>query len=165
MDEFFNPAGLEIAEDRRGAIAYGFIAPRVFYARFVGELSLSLGDHYVTRLICLFDDVPSLVYFADTSALASYDCGARTRFLRFVLDQRAKFSSLVLLSVRGGITPAARGFAVTVGEPVTLLDDPNEFDRLLSNVVPVADPALPTFVRVERAGVATAAERAGFSAR
>ncbi|HVY25119.1 MAG TPA: hypothetical protein VHB79_01155 [Polyangiaceae bacterium] len=164
MDEFFNPAGLDVAEDRRGAIAYGFIAPRVFYARFVGELSLALGEHYVTRLRSLFDAVPSLVYFADTSALAGYDCGARTRFLRFVLDQRAKFSSLVLLSSRAGITPAARGFAATVGEPVTLLDDPNEFDRLLSNVVPIADPALPAFVRVERTSLA-AAERGGISAR
>lgn len=164
MDEFFNPAGLEIAEDRAGAIAYGFIAPRVFYARFVGALSLSLGEHYVTRLSSLFDALPSLVYFADSSALTGYDCAARTRFLRFVLDQRAKLSSLVLLTPRGGITPAARSFAATVGEPVTLLDDPSEFDRLLSNIVPVADPLLPTFVRAaepDRVG----AERAGLNAR
>lgn len=159
MDEFFNPAGLEIAEDRAGAIAYGFIAPRVFYARFVGALSLSLGEHYVTRLTSLFEPVPSLVYFADSSALTGYDGATRTRFLRFVLDEGRKLSSLVLLSARGGITPAQRAFAATVGEPVTLLDDAHEFDRLLSNVVPVADPA--TFGRTDRVG--TELER--FSAR
>ena len=138
MQEFFNPAGLEISEDRAGAVAYGFIAPRVLYARFVGELSAELGADYVNRLMPLVAPLSSLAYFADASALTSYDYVARTRFLRFVLEHRDKLASIVMLTWSGGITPSARAFADAVGGPVAVLDDPGEFERLLSNLVPGA---------------------------
>lgn len=136
MHEFFNPAGLEISEDPTGAVAFGFIAPRVLYARFVGELSEGLGANYVARLNELLVAVPTLTYFADASALTGYDCAARAHLLRFVLAQRSKLASIVMLTWSAGITPAARAFAVAAGEPIAILDDPLEFDRLLTNVAP-----------------------------
>jgi hypothetical protein len=143
MHEFFNPAGLEISEDPTGAVAYGFIAPRVLYARFVGELSAGLGSNYVERLSELVTTVPSLAYFADASALSGYEGTARAHFLRFVLEQRKRLAAIVMLTWSGGITPAARAFASAVGEPIALLDDPAEFDRLLANVVPELRRAPP----------------------
>jgi hypothetical protein len=134
--EFFNPAGLDLLEDRIGAISYGFIAPRVLYSRFVGSLSAKLGESYVRRLDGLLRGVPACAYFSDASALTDYDCSARTRFTRLVREHRVKLASLVTLTWSEGVSPAARQFAASVGEPVTILTDPVEFDRLLSNVAP-----------------------------
>ena len=60
-------------EDRQGAIAYGYVAQRVFYARFVGRLSAELGTSYVRQLEATIGALPSLAYFADASALDEYD--------------------------------------------------------------------------------------------
>ena len=78
MHDLFNPAGLRMLEDQEGAIAYGYVAPRVFYARFVGRLSAELGDDYVRQLELAVGQVPALAYFADASALEEYDPIART---------------------------------------------------------------------------------------
>jgi hypothetical protein len=134
--EFFNPAGLDMLEDRSGAISFGFIAPRVLYTRFVGSLSAELGTSYVHRLEALLGGAAACTYFSDASALSNYDCLARTRLIRLVLEHRAKLASLVMLTWSEGLSPAARSFAATVGEPVVILTDPVEFDRLLSNVAP-----------------------------
>ena len=136
MHDLFNPAGLRMLEDQKGAIAYGYVAPRVFYARFVGQLSAELGSNYVAQLDLAVGQVPALAYFADASALSEYDLIARTRFARFVAARRVKFASLVILTWAGGISPAARAFADSLGEPVQILTDPLEFERRLANVAP-----------------------------
>lgn len=124
-------------EDREGAIAYGFIAPRVFYARFVGSLSAELGSNYVRRLEVAFDREESLAYFGDASALRAYDLVARTRFQSFVASRREKLASLVLLTWAAGIGPATRALTDALGQPLQIYSDPVEFDRALSNVAPV----------------------------
>jgi hypothetical protein len=134
--EFFNPAGLDLLEDRGGAVSCGFIAPRVLYSRFVGDLSADLGMSYVQRLERLLGGVPGLAYFSDYSALNRYDCVAKARFVRFVIQHRVKFACLVMLTWSEGVSPAARTFAATVGEPVSILTDPVEFDQVLSNLAP-----------------------------
>jgi len=140
MHDLFNPAGLHVLEDRDGAVAYGWIAHRVFYGRFVGSLSAELGTSFVQRLSALVSDVPALAYFADASALEQYDLVARTRFQRLVRAERGKFAALTILTWAGGVGPAARHFAALLGDPIDLLTDPAEFDRALSNVAPA--PAL-----------------------
>ncbi len=137
MHDLFNPAGLRMLEDQKGAIAYGYVAPRVFYARFVGQLSAELGTNYVHQLEAAVGQVPALAYLADASALAEYDLIARTRFARFVANRRVKFASLVMLTWAEGISPAARAFADTLGEPLQILSDPLEFERALANVAPL----------------------------
>src|SRR3954469_21629937 len=64
MHDLFNPAGLRMLEDQKGAIAYGYVAPRVFYARFVGQLSAELGSSYVHHLDAAVRQAPALAYFA-----------------------------------------------------------------------------------------------------
>jgi hypothetical protein len=137
MQELFNPAGLRMVEDPHGAIAYGWIAPRVCYARFVGALSAELGTRFVRQLEQLVGEVPALAYFADASALREYDLVARLHFQRFVEAERAKFAALVMLTWSEGLSAAARGLALALGEPVQILADPQEFERALSNVAPL----------------------------
>lgn len=137
MHDLFNPAGLRMLEDQKGAIAYGYVAPRVFYARFVGRLSAELGTNYVRQLEAAVGQVPALAYFADASALSEYDLIAWTRFAQFVTHRRVKLASMVILTWAAGIGPAARSFADSLGEPVQILTDPLEFERGLTNVAPL----------------------------
>jgi hypothetical protein len=136
MHDLFNPAGLHVLEDRDGAVAYGWIAPRVFYCRFVGCLSGELGTCFVQRLSGLISDVPVLAYFADASALEQYDLVARTRFQRVVLVERRKFVSMTILAWPGGVGPSVRNFAMLFAGAIDLLTDPTEFERALLNVAP-----------------------------
>jgi hypothetical protein len=136
MHDLFNPAGLHVLEDREGAVAYGWIAHRVFYCRLVGCLSARLGTSFVQRLSGLLSDVPALAYFADASALEQYDLVARTRFQHLVLAERRKFVSMTILAWAGGVGPAARNFATLLAGAIELLTDPAEFDRALLNVAP-----------------------------
>ena len=139
MHDLFNPASLGMLEDQQGAIAYGYVAPRVFYARFVGRLSAELGTSYVHQLEAAVGEEPALAYFADASALTQYDLIARTRFARFVVNRRAKFASLVILTWAEGVSPAARAFAASLGGGVQVLTEPLDFERTLANVAPLPE--------------------------
>jgi hypothetical protein len=134
MHDLFNPAGLCMLEERQGAIAYGYVAHRVFYARFVGCLSAELGTSYVERLEGALSQVASAAYFADASALRECDVAARSRFERLIAARRMKFTSIVILTWAGGGS-ALCPVADAAGE-VEWLADPLEFDRALCNVVP-----------------------------
>ena len=135
MQDLFNPAGLGMLEDREGAIAYGFIAPRVFYARFVGHLSAQLGTSYVQCLQVALERAESLAYFGDASALSAYDLVARTRFQSFVASRRRQFSALVFLT--WDTWPLSHPFSDALGDAPQIYADPADFDRVLSNVAPV----------------------------
>ena len=137
MYDLFNPAGLSMVEDRQGAIAYGYVANRVFYARFVGCLSAELGVSYVERLEGALKQVASVAYFTDASALREYDLAARSSFERFVAERRLKFASIAILT-RAAAGSALCSLADALGEPIELLSDPLEFDRALCNVAPLA---------------------------
>lgn len=142
MHDLFNPAGLGMLEDQKGAIAYGYVAPRVFYARFVGQLSARLGSNYAERLDAAVEQVPALAYFADASALRDYEFMARTHFARFVANRRMKFASLVILTWADSVGATARSFADSLGEPVRILSCPLEFERALANVAPTTAPVV-----------------------
>ena len=140
MHELFNPAGLRMVEDKNGAIAYGWIAPRVCYTKFVGALSAELGSSFVRQLEALVREVPALTYFGDASALSQYDLIARLRFQRFVESERRKFAALIVLTWAEGISPAARAFEQAIGDIARVVADPLEFEGALANVAPVRQP-------------------------
>jgi hypothetical protein len=137
MSELFNPARLRMLEDPHAAVAFGYVAPRVFYARFVGRLSAELGDRYVRELRDELAGSP-LAYFSDVSALDGYDQAARNRFEALVRAERRRFSSIVMLTPPSGAGPASRAFADGWSE-IKLLNDPLEFERALCNVAPFPD--------------------------
>jgi hypothetical protein len=138
MHDLFNPAGLCMLEDKEGAIAYGYVAPRVFYTRFVGRLSAELGTSYVRQLELAVGQVPALAYFADASALRDHDWIARARLASFVVSRRVKFASLVILTWQKHEGPLASvsAFAETLGGRVDILTEPLDFELALANVAP-----------------------------
>ncbi|HEX2873730.1 MAG TPA: hypothetical protein VHP33_20885 [Polyangiaceae bacterium] len=148
MHDLFNPAGLRMLEDKEGAIAYGYVAPRVFYARFVGRMSAELGTSYVRQLELAVGQVPALAYFADASALREYDLIARARFASFVVNRRVKFASLVILTWPQHDGAAASSFAQTLGEPVDVFTDPLDFELALGNVAPRVGRAITDLAHV-----------------
>jgi len=129
---------LEVLKDEQGSVALGWVGPDVFYARFERGLSAKVGMAHVARLEEILRRVPSLKYFSDSSALTEYDLLARSAFVRLVLENRRKFSALVMLTWSAGVTPAAQAFAAAVGSPVVILADAVEFDKLLLQAAPFA---------------------------
>ena len=120
----------------------GWVGDGAFHARFVGALSARLGTNYVLRLREILSAVPAMGYFSDASELTRYDLVARSAIARLVLENRRKFSAIVMLTWSGGITPAMRAFAESVGEPITVLSDASEFDKLLVSAAPLAKQRL-----------------------
>jgi hypothetical protein len=149
------PPALEILQDSEGSVTMGWVGDGVFYARFVDGLSAGVGMAHVKRLQELIGGVPSLSYFSDASGLNRYDLVARSAFARLVLENRRKFSALVMLTWSAGATPAAAAFVAAVGNPVTLLTDATEFDKLLVAAAPLARQRLDprTWARAPAPGV------------
>lgn len=137
MYELFNPAGLCMLEEPRAAVAFGYVAPRVFYTRFVGRLSAALAASYVRELSDALAGVSTLAYFADNSALSGYDDAARSRIESLVRAERAKFTSIVMLNHPSGSGAVSRAFAN--GGGIKLLTEPLDFERALCNVAPFPD--------------------------
>ena len=95
----------------------GWVGDGTFHARFVGGLSAGLGTGYIARLREILGTVSSVSYFSDARELTRYDLAARSAIARLVLDNRRKFSAIVMLTWSDGITPAIQAFAESVGEP------------------------------------------------
>jgi hypothetical protein len=129
---------LELIADDEGSVTMGWVDVGVFYARFIGVLSVSLSERHTASLESALDRSNSLHYFADARALCSYDLGARSAFLRTVLAHRSQFKSVVLLTWAQGITPVTRAFASALGDPVDVLASDVDFEGRLLDVAPLA---------------------------
>lgn len=140
--KLLNQTALEVIRDQAGAVTLGWVGERVYYARFVGDLSASVGHAHLARLGEAVAGVSSFAYFSDASALSSYDVLVRSKFLRFMLEHRAKFSSIVMLARSGGVTPAVDGVAAAVSGSITLVPDVTQFEKLLGHAAPVAKQRL-----------------------
>jgi hypothetical protein len=148
---------LELVADDEGSVTLGWVDTGVFYARFIGVLSAGLSEKHTLRLEAALARASALHYFADCRALASYEIGARSAFLKTVLTHRSQFKSVVILTWSLGITPVTRAFAAAVGEPVDVLADELAFESRLLATAPLAraklDPngwLLPTLPRASR---------------
>lgn len=136
-------------EDRQGAIAYGYVAHRVFYSRFVGSVVGELAQDYVRQLETVSRGAASFAFYVDASALRDYDLSARACFAQFVVEWRTKLNSLTILAVAGCSGESSCAISAAVGEPVDILADPLEFERQLCNVAPPASQrALPEWAQV-----------------
>jgi hypothetical protein len=131
-------AALEVLKDDEGSVTLGWVARGVFYSRFAGSLSVELGMAHVARLGESLLWASSMAYFSDASALFQYDLLARSAFTRLILENRRKFSRLVMLTWSTGVTSSAAAFAAAVGDSVTLLTAPTAFEKLLVAEAPLA---------------------------
>ena len=149
MHDLFNPAGLCVLEDRQGAIAYGYVAHRVFYSRFVGCIVGELAHDYLRQLEDVSRGAASFAFFADASALREYDLSARACFAEFVSASRSRLTTLTILTLAGSTGAASCALSAAVGQPVDILSDPLEFESLLCNVAPpLSQRALPEWAQV-----------------
>jgi hypothetical protein len=129
---------LELVTDDHGSVTVGWVDVGVFYARFIGVLSIELSRQHTARLETALERRPSLHYFADCRALESYDLAARTDFMRVLGANRSQFKSIVLLTWPLGITPTARAHWSAIGEPVEILADERAFEAQLLETAPLA---------------------------
>jgi hypothetical protein len=129
---------LEMLRDEQGSVILGWVRRNVLHAKFSRTLSQHIGLAFVARIEGGLRDGRAISYFSDASALEQYDVVARSAFARLVLARRRQFRSIVMLVRPGGITPATKALVSAIGEPVTLLTDLHEFDRLLTVAAPLA---------------------------
>jgi hypothetical protein len=148
---------LQILSDQEGSVALGWLEEGVLYARFAGALSAPLGQRFAAQLRVLVGEASSVAYFSDGSLLTHYDLLARSAVTRVLLENRRKFSKIVLLVWVGGITASTRAFVSAIGEPVTLARDDAEFLTELRRVAPMAPARLAS--RTGARGVTGSAER------
>src|SRR5579871_4282147 len=120
-------SALEVVLDDDGSVTFGWVAEGVFYAHLSGGFSANLGQSYVARLRSLVDHSDSLSYFSDASALERYDLRARNAFVSFVLANRGKFRSVVMLTWSEGASAASRAVAAAIGDRVDILTDAARF--------------------------------------
>jgi len=130
---------MNLVRDSEGSIIYGLVEAQVYFSRFVGKLSARLGAGHLSDLQQVLEaSSGGVCYFADASELSSYDLLARSAFVRTLLSHRKRFSEVVVLNWSGGVSTTGQALAATVGEPVQMLDDRNEFERRLSTASPRA---------------------------
>lgn len=126
---------LELLTDSSGSVTFGWVDSGVFYARFSHGLSAELGAAYANRLRAIVQEEQSLRYFSDARALENYDLLARSAFLRVVLAQRRKFTSIDMLTWPGDLNSAV---VASLGEPILVTCDPIAFEARLFATSPRA---------------------------
>jgi hypothetical protein len=130
---------LDLLADNDGSVTLGWVDVGVYYARFIGMLSFELSRQHNARVEAALERRSPMHYFADARALGGYDLDARSAFFLTVLAHRSQFKSVVLLTWSTlGITPVARSYASTVGEPLEILADAKTFEERLLDVAPLA---------------------------
>jgi hypothetical protein len=129
---------LELIADEDGSVTLGWVDVGVFYARFIGILSMELSQQHNARVEAALDRRSPLQYFADARALGGYDLEARGAFFRTVLANRNRFQSVVMLTWPLGMTPVAQSYLSTVGEPLQILVDDRAFEAKLLAAAPLA---------------------------
>jgi hypothetical protein len=135
-------SSFEVLSDDEGSVTLGWVAEDVFYTRFTGGLSANIGMAHAVCLRDLLAGVSSLSYFADSSTLSHYELLARSAFARLILENRRKFSALVMLTWSVGVAHSGEAFAAAVGEPITLLTEARDFEQRLLAVAPLAKQRL-----------------------
>lgn len=129
---------LQVFTDSDGSIAVGFIGEGVLYTRIVAGLSASLGALYATHIQSLLNQSSTVRYFADISRMKQYDLLARSAFVRVVLANRRKLSSLAVHARTDGHGLASRTFTASLGSWVALVSEAHEFETQLVRAAPLA---------------------------
>jgi hypothetical protein len=141
----FKPLPFETLRDAEGSVVVGWAGDSVLHARVQGGLSAELGARYAAHIPKLLATQIGVHYFADVTAMTRYDLLARSAFVRMALAHRRAFESFNFLLWPVGLTPVARAFAEALGASAALHTDPEEFERRLARVAPLAryrlDPA------------------------
>ena len=128
---------LETIAGKDGAVAMAWLAPGVFYTRFQGGFTASMGHTYATRLNTLIAPVRSLSLFCDMAGLKYYDLLARSSLARVVLSNRRRFNSITMLVPKEeGIASQIGVLVAALGEPLVVLLHRNKFEAQIASKAP-----------------------------
>jgi hypothetical protein len=131
-------ASLEVISDGSGTVVLGWVDETVLYTQLRGALSADLGARFATRLEKLIETTTAIRYFSDARDLTEYDLLARSAFVRVFLANRARISSLVMLTWTEGVGPAARAVVSALSLPTEVLTDALDFEARLRRAAPFA---------------------------
>ena len=131
-------SALELFGDADGFVTVGWIATRVLYARFHGDLSAGLGAAFAAHVAGLVEGTSGVRYFADAAELGRRDILARSAFVRMVLANRPRFAAFVMLVPSDGARAAERAMATALGGCTEVLSDADEFRSRLLAAAPLA---------------------------
>jgi len=127
---------LEVIGGKDGSVAMAWLAPGVFYTRFQGGFTASMGHRYATRLNALIAPVRSLSLFCDMAGLRYYDLLARSSLARVVLSNRRRFNSITMLVPKEGMSSQIGVLVAALGEPLVVLSHRNKFDAQIARKAP-----------------------------
>jgi hypothetical protein len=130
-------AELEHVRDGQGSVILGWVAPRVLFARFERTISAHLGAQFSVRFARLMSESIGVRYFADSSAVASYDLLALTAIGDAVLSRRQHFKLIIARPWSGPVGAMARTFADTFGS-LQYVSTAAEFNAHLAAAAPEA---------------------------
>ena len=134
---------LSMVADREGALVLGFVSKDIFYVRFMGRISTSLGSKFAALLRKSLADSPVIGCFCDADSPGTVDLAARSEIIRAFLDNRRRFESMATLVGTPGVASTVRAIATVLDCLVHIVENPDEFNTLLVRAAPYAQAKLP----------------------
>jgi hypothetical protein len=125
-------------EDAGGAVALGPVANGVVYLCLVDDISPRLATSAARRLGPLLDVAGPVSLFVDAHDPERIDVGARNALVRCLFARRQKLSLVVTLVRTQAVATAARIIVRVLGKTECVTNDGTEFDRMLTDVAPLA---------------------------
>lgn len=133
---------LEVLDDVQGAVVLGWVGPRVFYIRYVGDISARLGIAGASRLRLMLAEHRDILCFVDAASPETIDFSARSAMVRAFYASRTRFSHILTLTRASVVASTARVVAAMTGDITTIVDDTQVFKSELLKVAPFALPKL-----------------------
>jgi hypothetical protein len=129
--------------DLDGGVVLGFINKEIFYMRFIGHVSASLGSKCATLLRKKLADTPVLGFFCDAEAPGTLDLSARSSIVRAFLDNRRHLESMATLVGTPIVAPTVRAIATVLDGLAHIAENADEFHNMLVRAAPYAQAKLP----------------------
>jgi hypothetical protein len=129
-------AKMELISDKTGSMAFGWLAPDVYYMRVSGDISPQLAATQLMRVEVALENRAQIHFFSDCAEVKSYDLLARSAFARFLLTHRKRFAEIVVLASAEGRSTDGQALASAVGEPLVLLVSASDFMKRLDSRAP-----------------------------
>ncbi len=98
-----------------GSVVLGWVDHCVMYARFEGSVCADLAAQFTAAFMIRITNLEAVRYFADSSALASYDMVAMAAVLDSMLAKRRQFKLVTVLPWQGSLSGQAERFAAAFG--------------------------------------------------
>ena len=129
--------------DREGGVVLGFVNKEIFYMKFLGHVSPSLGSHCASMLRTKLAGTPVLGFFCDAEVPGTIDLSARSSIVRAFLDNRKHLESMATLVGTPIVAPTVRAIATVLDGLAHIAENAEEFHIMLVRAAPYAQAKLP----------------------